>query len=256
MKMTKNSVTLLKSLWQVLLLSLSVLYCANSFAQENPTPTTAAAQAPDVEAIEESEAAPEMARANPDAVMEEIVVEEERVNIFYEIDPVRMERIRSDNGRGAGLYAKGKYKEAFPHLLSAAEAGFKVAQARVSFLYQRGLGVPADAKAAIGWIGAAASRTTHQSILNYYKNFISNIPEEHMPAVELIVAEYVGRYGSRAVGMNCSNARIGGYISRLKCDFKDEYAFRNVFDNAGNEATIQSTGFTTSAPRSINGSGN
>ena len=41
----------------------------------------------------------------------------------------------------------------------------------------------------------------------------------------------------------------GGYISQLKCDFKDEYAFRNVFDDAGNDAVIQSTG-------SYSGSGN
>lgn len=208
-----------------------------------------AAQELDAEANEESATTAEMARADPDAVMEEIVVEEERIKPFYEIDPVRMQRIRSDNGRGADLYAKGKYKEAFPHLLSAGESGFKVAQARLSFLYQRGLGVPANAEAAIGWIGAAASRTTHQSIRNYYKKFLSNIPEENMPAVERIVANYVTRYGSKAVGMNCSNARISGYISRLKCEFKDEYAFRNVFDDAGNDAVIQSTG-------SYSGSGN
>ena len=175
------------------------------------------AQELETEAIEESD--PEIARADPDAVIEEIVVEEERVNFF---DPVMMDRRRNDSGRGAKLYIRGKYEEAFPLLLSAAESGFKVAQARVSFLYQRGFGVTADAEAAIGWIGAAASRTTHISILNYYNDFIGSIPEEHMPEVESIVADYVARYGSKAVGMNCSNARMAGtHISRLKCDFKN-----------------------------------
>ena len=43
-----------------------------------------AAQELDAEANEESATTAEMARADPDAVMEEIVVEEERIKPFYE----------------------------------------------------------------------------------------------------------------------------------------------------------------------------
>jgi hypothetical protein len=183
--------------------------------------------------------------ADPNDPIEEITVEGQRLK--PEFDLVTMGRIRDDNGNGARLYRQGKYKEAFPLLLSAAQNGFKLAQARLSFIYQLGLGeVPRDAEAAIGWLGVAASPVTNNEVTNYYKKFVANIPEEHMVLVNEIVDEYIEKYGSDAIGMHCSKARMAGtHISRLKCDFDEEYDYRNGLDDEDIMESVLATGSFT-----------
>ena len=182
------------------------------------------------ETAEATEVAPITVRADPDDPVDEIVVEEQRMEDFT---PLNMGRIRDDGGLGAKLYRQRRYAEAFPLLLNAAQEGFKLAQARVSYIYQLGLGgVPRDAEAAIGWLGVAASPTTNTEIKTYYSNFLSHIPEERMAAVNGIVADYTAKWGSDAVGLFCSNTRMAGtHISRLKCDFEEEYDFRDGLDD-------------------------
>lgn len=231
-------------IWAIML---SLVTLQETFADEIAAATS------DREPVEENQdpteagtAKPEMAVADPDDI-EEVIVEADSPS---DPDPISMVRRRNDSGRGAKYYIHGDYDKAFPLLLRSAKSGFKVAQARVSYLYQRGLGVTANAEAAIGWIGAAASRTSHPSIINYYRKFISQIPEAYMPQVEDIVEEYITRYGSRAVGMNCSNTRMAGtHLSRLKCDFKDEFSFQDVLDDGSIASGIEATG-------SYSGSGN
>jgi hypothetical protein len=161
--------------------------------------------------------------------MDDILVEGEKT----EIDPVMMGRIRYDHGRGARLYRAGKYEEALPYLLVAAKRGFKLSQARVSYIYHQGFGdIPRDAEAAIGWLGAAASPTSNPEIRNYFKRFRAGLPVEYHAVFDSIVEDYVARYGSKAVGMDCTNTRQAGtHISNLKCDFKDEYEFRDGLDD-------------------------
>lgn len=180
-----------------------------------------------------------------DEAIEEIVVEGSINDI---VNPILMRKVRMDNGRGGRLYRRGMYKEALPYLESAAQSGFKLAQARVSYIYQQGLGgVERNVRAAVGWIGVAASPTTQQEIRNYFKRFIAHIPAKHMPLVNRIVADYTEKYGSKSVGLFCENTRVAGsHISRLKCDFKDEYAFRDQIDNQTNTEGIEVSGQTAS----------
>ncbi len=213
-------------------------------APDTPAETTPPGEQSDANAAREDEASTTTPTNRPFESIEEIIVEGRR----DKINPIRMARVRSDNGRGSRLYRHGKYGEAFPYLYSAAENGFKLAQARISYIYQLGLGgVPRDAKAAIGWIGVAASPTTAPQIRNYFKKFMDHIPEKHMPQVSEIVEEYTARYGSKSVGLFCKNARLAGtHISRLKCDFKDEYNFRDGIDDALNVEGIEASGQTAS----------
>lgn len=180
-----------------------------------------------------------------DETIEEVVVEGSIDDI---VNPILMREVRIDNGRGGRLYRRGRYKEALPYLESAAQSGFKLAQARVSYIYQQGLGgVGRNVRAAVGWIGVAASPTTNQEIRNYFKRFIAHIPTEHMPLVNRIVADYTEKYGSKSVGLFCNNTRLAGsHISRLKCDFKDEYAFRDQIDYETNTQGIEASGQTAS----------
>ena len=129
-----------------------------------------------------------------------------------------------DNRRdGARLYKEGRYEEAFPLLLHAAKRGFKVAQARVSYLYERGLGTPRDPIAAIGFLGTAAKPPTHPEILNRFKDVWRRVPPEHENRLHEIIDRYDAQYGNRANRVVCDmNHRTGTYIRTLRCNFMDE----------------------------------
>ena len=134
-----------------------------------------------------------------------------------------MQQIYDLRGTGACLYGKGKYAEAFPYLQAAARKGFKLAQARLAFLYQQGLGTEADPYAAIGWYGVAAAGTTLPEIRNGYTKILRSIPEEHRPAVSALVDEYKERYGARRHRVGCDlNDRAGTFLKTLTCRFQDE----------------------------------
>ncbi len=132
--------------------------------------------------------------------------------------------------RGEYYYRTRQYKKAFPYLLASAKQGFKMAQARLGFIYQQGLGdVPRDGWRAMGWLGVAAVEDTDPEIRNYYKRLLKKIPEELLPAVEAVVAEYVKRYGPDATGMDCIITRsAGSHIARMVCNFEDEFNFQDV----------------------------
>lgn len=134
------------------------------------------------------------------------------------------------HNRGEYYYRTRQYKKAFPYLLASAKQGFKMAQARLGFIYQQGLGeVPRDAWRAMGWLGVAASEDTDPSIRNYYRKQLRKIPEELLPAVEAVVAAYVEHYGPDATGMECIMSRpAGSHIARMACNFKAEFALQDV----------------------------
>lgn len=134
------------------------------------------------------------------------------------------------HNRGEFYYRTRQYKKAFPYLLASAKQGFKMAQARLGFIYQQGLGeVPRDAWRAMGWLGVAASEDTDPQIRNYYRKQLRKIPEELLPAVEAVVAAYVERYGPDATGMDCIMSRpAGSHIARMACNFKAEFALQDV----------------------------
>ena len=171
--------------------------------------------------------------------MDEMIVE----GTALDMNIVRISRIRYANGNGARLYRLGKYKEAYPLLLSAARQGFKLAQARVSYIHQQGLGgIERDAEKAVGWLGVAASPVTDVEILKYHRRFMARIPETLKPQVDSIVEDYIAKYGNDVNGINCDRTRVAGtHISRLKCDFEEETDWSGV-DIGDIENSINATG--------------
>ena len=134
-----------------------------------------------------------------------------------------MQQIYDLRGVGSCLYAKGRYIEAFPYLRAAARSGFKLAQARLAFLYQQGLGTKRDPHAAIGWYGVAATGTTLPEIRNGYKRIMRRIPEEQRPAVAELVDEYREQYGADRHRVDCDlSVRAGTFLKKLTCRFRDE----------------------------------
>lgn len=169
--------------------------------------------------------------------VEEVVVIGEQQTPYFVMDPVTIQRIRDDHGKGSRLYRQKRYEEAYPYLINAARSGFKLSQARVGFMYHKGLGgINRDGVAAIGWIGVAASGTTSPEIRDYFKAIMRQVPEEHLETVRQIVAQYEHDFGSDATGVTCDNTRMAGFhASRLKCDHEDEYRRDTIDDSALSE---------------------
>ena len=134
-----------------------------------------------------------------------------------------MQQVYDLRGLGACLYVKGRYEEAFPYLQAAARKGFKLAQARLAFLYQQGLGSERDPYAAIGWYGVAAAGTTLPEIRNGFRKIWRRIPDEHRPALSTLVDEYKDKYGASRHRVECDlSDRAGTYLKTLTCRFRDE----------------------------------
>ncbi|MCE2460859.1 MAG: sel1 repeat family protein, partial [Pseudomonadales bacterium] len=134
-----------------------------------------------------------------------------------------MQQVYDLRGLGACLYVKGRYEEAFPYLQAAARKGFKLAQARLAFLYQQGLGTERDPYAAIGWYAVAATGTTLPEIRNGFRKIWRRIPDEHRPAVSTLVDEYKDKFGASRHRVECDlSDRAGTYLKTLTCRFRDE----------------------------------
>lgn len=134
-----------------------------------------------------------------------------------------MQNTYEARGKGSCLYRRGHYGESFPYLLAAAKRGFKFAQARVSFLYQQGLGTDRDTEAAVGWLSVAALGKTHPNIRSSFREVWQRIPDQHRPHYERVVEEYRSKYASRQHRVNCDLSRkTGSYMHALTCRFQDE----------------------------------
>ena len=80
--------------------------------------------------------------------------------------------------RGMLLYELGRYAEALPLLLVAAERGFKWPQAMAGDIYLHGRGgVRRDLRSGFGWLGVAASPRTSPQIDGYFRQAMAELPD-------------------------------------------------------------------------------
>ena len=180
-------------------------------------------------------------RASPDDVEEVVVTETPpqrgkipTLELISEVYDARRE--------GGWLYRRGRYKEAFPLLLTAAKRGFKFAQARVGFLYQQGCqpwgseprepcawggpGGKTNAEAAVGWLALAAKPPTTPEIRGHFKELWQRIPAQHHARFDAVIATYEQRYGTKVNRVGCDRShKAGTYIKYLTCRFVDEQVF-------------------------------
>ncbi|MYD44392.1 MAG: sel1 repeat family protein [Gammaproteobacteria bacterium] len=165
-------------------------------------------------------------------IEEELIVQGERDTIK---SATRILRGYDARNMGGYYYKLRMYEKAYPYLLEAAQEGFKMSQARLGYIYQKGLGgVDRDWVKAVGWLGVAASRHSHPEIMNYWKDLKAKIPEHNMPVVEDIIDEYVSKYGSEATGVTCDiNRAAGTHIAHMRCIYDDEILYRDPGDSLG-----------------------
>lgn len=124
---------------------------------------------------------------------------------------------------GSLLYRRGDYAESFPYLLAAARRGFKMAQARVSFLYHHGFGTPRDTVAAVGFLGLAAKPPTLPEIRRRFDEVWDRVPEELRPGFEQLIEQYDAKYGAKANRVSCDlSVDSGTHFRKLTCRFMNE----------------------------------
>ena len=157
---------------------------------------------------------------------EDLIVEGIREEIFHAFE---FDDFHQVNQTGEHYYITRQYKKAFPYLLASAKRGFKLAQARLAFLYFKGLGgVESSFPLGIGWLGVAASPKTDPEIKNYFKRIMRKLPEEVKEEAQKVVDAFISKYGTKATGMSCIHTRVAGsHISKLTCNFKKEFQLRD-----------------------------
>jgi len=156
-------------------------------------------------------------------VPEEVLVTESRLEPGQVVPYEDMQLIHDMRSKGGCLYRRGDYEEAFPYLMAAAKRGFKMAQARVGFLHQKGLGTERDPYAAVAWLAVAADGRTHPEIQHYFNDVWKRIPEEYLPGFQAVTDEYRSKYGSRRHRVNCDfSSKAGTHFKKLTCRFQDE----------------------------------
>jgi len=145
--------------------------------------------------------------------------------------------------KGSLLYRRGKYAESFPYLIVAAKRGFRLAQARVGFLYQQGLGTPRDGEASIAWLALAATPDTLPEIMNYFRTQWDKVPPEYIPRLESLIDEYREQYGNRENRVVCDMSRKAGtHFKKLTCRFMDESIYQDFSDAINADEAIEQVG--------------
>lgn len=159
--------------------------------------------------------------------LEEVVVQgiQEEVLHAFQFDD-----FHKVNRTGEHYYLTRQYKKAFPYLLASAKRGFKMAQARLGYIYLGGLGgIEKSVPTAIGWIGVAAEPRSDPQIKNYFRRIMKAIPKHLKDDIREIVDAFIEKYGTDATGMSCIHTRVAGtHISQLTCNFKNEFALRDA----------------------------
>lgn len=85
------------------------------------------------------------------------------------------EELEATCRKGSQLYDAGKYKEAFPLLLKAAEQGNAEAQFRLGILYETGIGVDKNYSAAAKWYRKAAEQGHAQAQNNLGRMYLQGM---------------------------------------------------------------------------------
>jgi len=131
--------------------------------------------------------------------------------------------------KGAQLYREGNFEEAFPYLLTAAERGFKLAQARVGFMYQQGLGTERNGEEAMAWLGLAARSPSAPEIRNHFQRIWKKVPQSYHAGLLAKIDKYEAEFGAKANRVNCDYSRATRTRKHLlACRFQDQCRYDNV----------------------------
>lgn len=126
--------------------------------------------------------------------------------------------------QGEHHYRSGRYEEALPYLLFAAQRGFKRPQALVGQIYVQGLGgVEKDVAQGVGWLGTAAAGETDSEIRKAYQDVWERIPKQHQATLNNVIDQFKKMYGGTDLGVSCElESRAGTNTRDLRCKFRDE----------------------------------
>ncbi len=163
-----------------------------------------------------------------ETVMDEITVTAPRLKTFFFHIPNVEFLIKNYRNRGIGAdhYNRGRYEEAFPHLLASAQQGFKMAQARVGYLYLAGLGTERDVETGIVWISLAAQYASAPEIRMYRRALWEKIPAHRQAELHRRIDEFDAVYGARVNRVGCTfDTTTSSRVKKLYCRYMDQCRF-------------------------------
>ncbi len=125
--------------------------------------------------------------------------------------------------RGAVLYNKRQYAEAFPHLLASARGGFKMAQARVGHLYMAGLGTKKDVETGIVWLSLASKGSSSPEIRQRVREIWDNVPDRYAEDIRDRIDEFEAAYSARVNRVRCDFSKsTRSRVKKLSCRYMDQ----------------------------------
>ena len=96
--------------------------------------------------------------------------------------------------RADQLFQEGRYREAFPLLLTSAKYGYRNSQSQLSFVLFQGLdGLPRDDVRAFAWLGTASAAVPSSDSL--YGELRNRLRDEDKQVVDEVVKVYRQRFG-------------------------------------------------------------
>ncbi|MEW6984158.1 sel1 repeat family protein [Colwelliaceae bacterium 6471] len=116
--------------------------------------------------------------------------------------------LRLDEINGIKSYQDGNYKEAFELLKTPATWGYKGAQYAIGFMFLKGQYVQQSTLLGMGWLGVATEMET-VDWSDQYRSFYAAAPSEEKLKIDMIVKEYIRRYGMKAQHITCKKLNSG-----------------------------------------------
>jgi TPR repeat protein len=117
---------------------------------------------------------------------------------------------------GISQYEKGNYEAAFNLLKEPAAWGYKGSQYALAFMFLKGNYVEQSTLLGMGWLGVANEADVKEWQAQYNLLY-STAAEKQKLEIDLIVAEYILRYGLKSQDITCTKRINASRRPEMKC---------------------------------------
>jgi len=117
---------------------------------------------------------------------------------------------------GISQYEKGNYEAAFNLLKEPAAFGYKGSQYALAFMFLKGNYVEQSTLLGMGWLGVANEANVKEWQAQYNLLY-SAATEKKKQEIDLIVAEYIRRYGLKSQDITCNKGVNASRRPEIKC---------------------------------------
>jgi hypothetical protein len=118
--------------------------------------------------------------------------------------------------KGISQYKKGNYEQAFHLLKEPAAWGYKGSQYALAFMFLKGQYVQQSTLLGMGWLGVAIESGVKEWS-DHYNNFYAAASDKKKLEIDMIVKEYIKRYGLKSQHVTCSKGINSIKLTSVQC---------------------------------------